>query len=192
MADEELPLTLGHHGGLRPSGAEHLAQDDEVWPCKTALIKPATGESEIFTKGHRNPQGLTVATDGTIYSTEHGPNGGDKLNIVNRGTNYGWPYVSLGRACKSSRKCEPDDYLDNLDLRIHENLRSHDGYTRPLLSWVPSIGISNLIEVAASQFELCKGDLLGTSLRKNSAYRVRVRVRVREGRGMYVERIANA
>jgi len=186
LSDQELLLTIGDHGGLRPSGAEQLAQDDEVLYGKTVLINPATGESEIFTKGHRNPQGLTLAENGTIYSTEHGPNGGDELNVIVRGTNYGWPRVSFGRACKEFFGCEPDDFLHNLDIPIHQNLGSHEGYTRPVYSWVPSIGISNLIEVTGPQFELWKGDLLVTSLKQRTVYRVRLR----EERVMYVEPIA--
>ena len=50
---------------------------------------------EIFSKGHRNPQGL-AQVDGILFSTEHGPQGGDEINIIEKNKNYGWPIVSLG------------------------------------------------------------------------------------------------
>ena len=50
----------------------------------------------MYTMGHRNPQGLYITPEGTVWSTEHGPQGGDELNLLVRGANYGWPLVTYG------------------------------------------------------------------------------------------------
>ncbi|MEK9828182.1 MAG: PQQ-dependent sugar dehydrogenase, partial [Rhodospirillales bacterium] len=67
---------------------------------KTHLIDLKTGKIQNnFTTGHRNPQGLTRRHNGEIWSTEHGPTGGDEVNIIKPGKNYGWPKVTLGKDC---------------------------------------------------------------------------------------------
>jgi aldose sugar dehydrogenase len=95
-------------------------------------IDLVSGKSQLFTWGHRNPQGLTIADDGAIWSTEHGPAGGDELNLITKGTNYGWPMVTLGRDCNGC----------NWQLEGF-----HDGYQPPVFSYVPSIGIGNLVQL---------------------------------------------
>lgn len=95
-------------------------------------IDLASGMSELFTRGHRNPQGLTIADDGAVWSTEHGPAGGDELNLIIKGTNYGWPMVTLGRDCNGC----------NWQLEGF-----HDGYQPPVFAYVPSIGIGNLVQL---------------------------------------------
>ena len=95
-------------------------------------IDLASGMSELFTRGHRNPQGLTIADDGAVWSTEHGPAGGDKLNLIIKGTNYGWPMVTLGHDCNGC----------NWQIEGF-----HDGYQPPVFAYVPSIGIGNLVQL---------------------------------------------
>lgn len=108
--------------------------------------------------GHRNPQGLTQDRAGRLWSTEHGPQGGDELNLVEDGRNYGWPLVTLGIECP---QCP------------WQRQGRHDGFTPPVYSWLPSIAVSNLIEVRgfAPNWE---GDLLVGSLKSQSLHRLRL------------------
>ena len=88
----------------------------------------------IFSKGHRVPQGLTVIKD-NIFNVEHGPKGGDELNLVLKGKNYGWPNSSYGTNYLKDSGGNGQSFPVN-----HEK----DGYEEPLFAFVPSIGISSL------------------------------------------------
>lgn len=85
---------------------------------------------KIFSKGHRNPQGIIYAHD-KIFSVEHGPRGGDELNIINYKGNYGWPIYSLG-----------SHY--NLNEISKEDWSNKSKFNKPLFSFMPSIGISSV------------------------------------------------
>ena len=99
--------------------------------------------SKIST-GHRNPQGLAFASDtNTLWESEHGPSGGDELNLIRQGANYGWPYVSLGRPYNES------DLLPEKNT-FKTRYSSHSGYAAPVFSWVPSIAPSQLVVVPGS------------------------------------------
>ena len=88
----------------------------------------------VFSKGHRVPQGLTIL-NGEIFNVEHGPKGGDELNKVKRGQNYGWPEVSYGTNYLK------DGGGDGVSFKInHEK----NGFAEPLFAFLPSVGISNL------------------------------------------------
>lgn len=149
-----------------------FAQDDAVDYGKTILIDPDTGENSLYSKGHRNPQGLYVSPDRTIWLTEHGPRGGDELNMVLKGANYGWPQVTYGT-----------EYGDKI-WPLSSSQSQHDGYQRPIFSWIPSIAVSNVIGVESDLFPLWNGDLLVASY-KQSMWRLRIR----EGRVIYAEPI---
>ena len=110
--------------------------------------------------GHRNPQGLAFTFSGELISTEHGPRGGDELNLIKTGRNYGWPEVSLGT-----------DY-PTYSWPFSRKQGRHDGYELPLFSWVPSIGVSNLIEIQNFD-ERWDDDLLVSSLKGASLFRLR-------------------
>jgi aldose sugar dehydrogenase len=118
-----------------------------------------TENSRVVSLGHRNPQGLTVTSRGALFSTEHGPKGGDELNLITEGSNYGWPNVSLGTEYKG------------YDLENHAPVGEHTGYQAPVFAWVPSIGPSNLIEVRGFD-RRWDGDLLVASLKANSLFRL--------------------
>ena len=96
--DGSLMLTVGDFGidNHREIKETIYPTDPNVDYGKILAIDPDTGAARILTMGNRNPQGLTVAADGTIWSTEHGPAGGDELNLIREGANYGWPHVSYG------------------------------------------------------------------------------------------------
>lgn len=160
-------LTLGAFGSTSDDGADYgkiVRLDTESW------------RSEVFTRGHRNAQGLLVS-DTVIWSTEHGPDGGDELNRIEAGRDYGWPAVSYGtdygRKTLSSGNVPGD----------------HSGFEEPVFTWVPSVGISDLIEVSGSTFPLWEGDLLIGSLSGLGNGHSLFRVRLVEGRAVTVERI---
>ena len=95
-------------------------------------------KSKVFSSGHRNPQGLTVFNN-VILSTEHGPRGGDEVNKIIEGKNYGWPLVSYGENYN-------DNFYEKDEYKFLKNHKEH-GFEEPIYSFVPSIGISQLIYV---------------------------------------------
>ena len=126
---------------------------------KTHLINLKTGKiQKNYTTGHRNPQGLARRQNGEIWSTEHGPTGGDEVNIIKFGANYGWPKVTLGKDC------------NGCDWQLEGR---HEGYEKPKWAFVPSIGISNLIEIK-NFASLWDGDILVSSLKAETLYRIRL------------------
>jgi hypothetical protein len=128
---------------------------------KILSIELRTKIKTIVSMGHRNPQGLAVTANGTIYSTEHGPRGGDLLTRIVPGSNFGWPIVTLGTHYTSY--AWPNRDVD----------RGGAEFSQPTYAWVPSIGISNLIEIAGFH-QAWNKDLLVASLRAQSLYRVRL------------------
>ncbi|MBK6286397.1 MAG: PQQ-dependent sugar dehydrogenase [Gammaproteobacteria bacterium] len=159
--DNTLLLTFGDHqfDGYYAEPALPLKMDNSYG--KTIKISIDSGKSEIFSSGHRNPEGLFVDSGGTIWSTEHGPNGGDELNIIVANGDYGWPSVTYGRA------------YDRTDWPPSRTPGRHDGYILPVFSWVPSIGVSNLVRSNGRAFALWQDDLLVSSLANNSIWRLR-------------------
>ena len=132
--------------------------------------------AEVFSRGHRNPQGLLVS-DGAVWSTEHGPQGGDELNLLEPLGNYGWPQVSYGT-----------DY-GKKTLSIGATPGDHSGFVQPIYAWTPSIGVSELIEISGTAFPLWEGDLLVASLSGQGHGEALFRVRLVAGRVVNVERI---
>ena len=121
-----------------------LAQDDlskfgkileiDKSELKKAIIDKTVINPEIFSKGHRVPQGLTILNN-KIFGVEHGPKGGDELNLLIKGKNYGWPNASYGT-----------NYLkanggDGISYNINHNKQ---GFKEPLFAFVPSVGISSV------------------------------------------------
>jgi glucose/arabinose dehydrogenase len=114
-------------------------------PGKVVAIDLVTKAARIIASGLRNPQGLLAARDGTIWLTEHGPQGGDEINIVREGANYGWPYVTY---------CTEYGWRPLRNWPLNPVQGRHDGYERPAFVFVPSIGISNLIQPDSREFPL--------------------------------------
>ena len=131
-----------------------------------------TLESRLIGTGLRNPQGLLRDRDGNILATDHGAQGGDEINLVRAGANFGWPFVTYGT-----------DYNHD-EWPLSSVQGSHEDYTLPLFAWVPSIGISNLIQIEGTP-QRWAGDLLVSSLSSRSLYRVRMR----EDRVIFSERV---
>lgn len=165
---DQLYLTVGGYM-VRSS---NVSQDARSSFGKIIEIDLDTSTNKIVSVGHRNPQGLLITQAGELLSTEHGPAGGDELNLIAKGANYGWPNVTLGT-----------DYGSY--SRPHSKLvGEHKGYQAPAFAWVPSVGISNLIQVEGFN-RRWDGDLLIGSLKAESVFRVRLN----EMRIVYVEPI---
>jgi len=160
---DSLLFTVGFHGFDGVNSRQLYSQDPDASWGTVVLIHVGARTSETFTVGNRNEQGLYVDPRGVVWETEHGPQGGDELNILKRGANYGWPYVSYGT-----------DYY-SLVWPLSKAQGRHEGYEEPVFSWVPSIGVSNLISVEhEAPFPIWKGDLLVASLRAETLFRMRI------------------
>lgn len=159
---DQLLVTIGDHymEGLHNPD---LVQDPAASYGKSWLVNRHTGEATLFTMGHRNPQGLTRDQFGNWWSSEHGPRGGDELNVLRAGANYGWPRVSYGTLYAGY------DYPPGADW--HE----HGDYTDPAYIWARSVGASNLIRLNGSRFTRWGDDLIMASLGGRSLIRLEAR-----------------
>jgi glucose/arabinose dehydrogenase len=106
----------------------------------------------VWSLGHRDQHALALLPDGTILTAEHGPNGGDELNRIERGANYGWPVVSLGRNYDGS----------GIDTAV----RQQDGMVDPLVAWLPSIAPSGMVVYSGDAFPNWRGNVLVGSGRR--------------------------
>jgi glucose/arabinose dehydrogenase len=121
-------------------------KDDGTIPEDNPFVKTAGANPAIWSYGHRNPQGLYVDPQtGTVYSTEHGPRGGDEINIVGNGMNYGWPIATHG--------------IDYSGARISP-FETYAGMREPLVFWRPSIGPGGIAVYRGAMFPEWDGDLL--------------------------------
>jgi glucose/arabinose dehydrogenase len=121
---------------------------------------PNLTPAETWTLGHRNPYGLAFAADGRLWETEMGPRGGDELNLILPGKNYGWPLVSEGK---------------NYDGVPIPSDSSRPDFMAPKLYWVPSISPTSLLFYSGNQFPQWNGDALIGSLSGQSLVHVRIR-----------------
>lgn len=131
-----------------------------------SVLRIEKGKKPVrISQGHRNGQGLTRDRLGRLWETEHGPRGGDELNLIRRGRDYGWPFVTLGQPYGTS------DYV------TPRRTGTHAGYTKPRTDWVPSVATSELVQVPASWAgwtTAVGGDLLMGTLKDQSFWRIRV------------------
>jgi glucose/arabinose dehydrogenase len=117
----------------------------------------AGARAEIWTLGHRNPYGLVFASDGRLFSSEHGPEGGDEFNIIESGANYGWRIVSEGN-----------------DGEVLPRHSSAPQFRAPLVSWTPSIAPGGMIQYLGTRFVGWNGDFVLAGLQSQGLVRVRV------------------
>jgi cytochrome c2 len=138
-----------------------LAQDPVAEYGKVLAVDLRSHATRIISRGHRNPQGIAVSAAGHVFVTEHGPRGGDELNRIRAGANFGWPFASYGIQ------------YNGLPLPWKSGLGRHEGFTPPVYAWLPSVGISALIQIRG--FDAAwDGDLLVGSLAGNTLYRLRL------------------
>ncbi len=170
--NRSLLLSVGfpYHENERQDAADH------PYGSVVELQRPGW-TATVLTSGHRNPQGLLVDDDGNIWETEHGPQGGDELNLLLPGKDYGWPRETYGTSY--GRKT----------FRGKRLTGDHSRSQRPVFAWIPSIGISNLIELHGNAFPAWTNDLMIASLNGEGNGRSIFRARIREGRVIVVERL---
>jgi aldose sugar dehydrogenase len=132
-------------------GKVHRINDDGSIPTDNPYVKTKGARPTIYSWGHRNPQGLIINQEtGVIWETEHGPRGGDELNIIKKSVNYGWPVISYGI---------------NYDGKPITNLTEKKGLEQPQHYWIPSIGPSGATFITGDKYKGWKGNLLMGSLR---------------------------
>ena len=174
MRGDDLYLTVGDYNQdnvFMSSRLEAQMPDNDFG--KILKIDLRTKVKSVVSIGHRNPEGLTATLSGAIYATEHGPRGGDELNAIVAGKNYGWPVTTLGTHYTTY------DWPNRGDRGLEQR------FEPPVFAWLAAIGVSNLMEV--SNFDTAwNGDLLVASLRAQTLYRLR---RDGGGRVLYSEPI---
>ncbi|WP_223301358.1 PQQ-dependent sugar dehydrogenase [Variovorax boronicumulans] len=135
-----------HHGKV-----VRIAKDGSV-PKDNPFVGKPGALPEIWSYGHRNSQGATLAPDGRFWMTEHGPQGGDEINIPRAGVNYGWPVITYG-----------ENYGGG---KIGEGITRKDGMEQPLHYWVPSIAPSGMAFLTSDRYGAgWKGNLFVGSLK---------------------------
>ena len=169
LPDETLLLTIGEGYEFREQ-AQRLESDlgkivrldrEGRPPADNPLADTAGARPEIYSYGHRNPQGLLVdPRDGAVWEHEHGPKGGDEINRVRPGLNYGWPLTTFGV-----------DYSGELI----SNKQRAKGIESPVLVWVPSIAPSGFALYLGDAFPEWTGDFFVGGLAEQSLRRVRMR-----------------
>ena len=126
-------------------------RDDGSVPSDNPFVGRAGYRPEIFTLGHRNTLGLIVhPVTGAVWNHENGPNGGDEINIIVAGRNYGWPILSFGR--------------DYPGPRVSEH-PTREGFESPLVIWVPSIAVAGMAVYSGDRFPAWKGNVLVGGMR---------------------------
>lgn len=165
-------VTVGNLGFSDDGSATALSQDPQTDYGKILAIDPGTPTVAVISQGHRNAQGIAFDAMGRLWSTEHAQRGGDELNLILPGGDYGYPQNSLGTA------------YDLAPVPGSQGFGRHDQFEPPRFAWLPSIAPSSLSLV--SDFDgAWDGDLLMGTLRGRSL----VRLRIEEDRVLYSERI---
>lgn len=135
----------------RDNGKIYRLNDDGSIPKDNPFVGKENAKEAIYSYGHRNPQGLAKnPVTGKIWETEHGPQGGDEINIIKKAANYGWPVVTYGI-----------DY-DNSTI---SNIQQKEGIEDPIYYWAPSIAPSGMAFVTSNKYPDWKGHLLVGSLK---------------------------
>jgi glucose/arabinose dehydrogenase len=157
-ADGNLFVTLGDHFSYRDEAqnlGNHLGKIIRITPDGSAppdnpFVGRAGAKPEIWSYGHRNEQGLAInPASGDLWETEHGPRGGDEVNIIGSARNYGWPVIGYG--------------IDYSGAKIHDSA-ARDGMEQPVKYWVPSIAPSGLTFYSAKLFPKWTGSIFSGAL----------------------------
>lgn len=160
-------FVIGERGGMMqvqdlslPNGKIHRLHDDGRVPADNPFVNTPDAIPGIWSYGHRNPQGLAMdPRDGLLYSTEHGPRGGDELNLILAGKNYGWPVITYGM---------------NYDGTPMVGITEKEGMEQPISYWVPSIAVCGLDFYNGDKFPKWKNDLLAGGLAQQEVRRIRI------------------
>ena len=148
--------SLSHH-----SGKIHRIYDDGRIPEDNPFVGVPDAEPSVWTYGNRNPQGMTVnAFTNQLWSAEHGPRGGDELNLVLKANNYGWPVATFGMN------------YDGTSMKVPTHV---DGVTAPVHQWTPSIAVSDITFYSGDKFPQWKGNLFAGSLAFQQLHRLEIK-----------------
>lgn len=135
----------------RDCGKIYRLNDDGSIPDDNPFVNEPNAKAAIYSYGHRNPQGMEINPfTNEIWSHEHGPKGGDEINIIHKGKNYGWPIISYGVNYSGSKFTE---------------ITKKEGMEQPLHYWTPSIAPSGMAFVNSDKYPNWKGNLLVGSLK---------------------------
>jgi len=135
----------------RDGGKIYRLNDDGSIPSDNPFVNKEGAKTAIYSYGHRNPQGLLKhPKTGEIWNHEHGPKGGDEINIVKKGANYGWPVITYGVNYSGT------DITDKTEM---------EGMEQPIHYWVPSIAPSGMAFITSDKYKGMEGDLLVGSLK---------------------------
>ncbi|MBS9461439.1 PQQ-dependent sugar dehydrogenase [Flagellimonas sp. 389] len=153
-----LYFSIGDRGnrGVNPQditkdgGKIYRIHDDGSIPKDNPFVNSSRAKTAIFSYGHRNPQGLTMHPEtGELWEHEHGPRGGDEINILEKGKNYGWPVITYG--------------INYSGTKITDET-SKEGMEQPVYQWTPSIAPCGMAFVSSNKYPDWKGNLLVGSL----------------------------
>jgi glucose/arabinose dehydrogenase len=148
----------------KPWGKIHRVHDDGRVPRDNPFVDSESAYPTIWTYGHRSPQGLEFnRRTGKLWSTEMGPRGGDELNLLLPGRNYGWPLYSLGLNYDGS----PIEYAEWLDITFELN-----DIEQPVVDLTPAPAVSSFIFYEGDRFPQWQGNALVGSLKGSELYRI--------------------
>ena len=178
FADGYLFVTAGERGEPDraqdvgdPAGSVIRLLGDGRVPEDNPFVGTAGARPELYSIGHRNPQGMALdAATGRIYAIEHGPKGGDELNLIEPGVNYGWPVITHGKSY--------------MGFKIGEGTHK-EGMAQPVHYWVPSISPSGLTIYDADRFPAWQGSFFAGAL----SGELLVRLEVADGKAVVEERM---
>ena len=143
-----------------PNGKIHRLHDDGSVPQDNPFVNNEMALPSIWSYGHRNPQGLVIHPHtGEIWEAEHGPMGGDELNVIFPGNNYGWPVITYGK---------------NYDGSIISHLTQKNGMEQPVLHWTPSIAVCGITFYTGKVFKEWENNLFATSLKYERLHRLEI------------------
>lgn len=145
--------------------------DDGKIPADNPFVNTEGAKPEIWSYGHRNPQGLVYDADTkTLWDVEHGPKGGDELNKVEKGKNYGWPVITYGV---------------NYDGTPITDKKTHEGMEQPVTYWVPSIAPCGMAQVKGNKYPGWENNLLVGAL----SHKLITRVELADGKYIKEEKL---
>lgn len=127
-------------------------------PADNPFVGRAGARPEIWSLGHRNVQGVAIAPDGGVWTLEHGTRGGDELNLVRAGLNYGWPVVAYG--------------IEYRGGPINEGVTAREGMEQPVYYWDPVIAPGGMTFYEGAMFPEWRGDLLAAALKEKHIARL--------------------
>ena len=141
-----------------PNGKVHRLHDDGRIPEDNPFVGTPGAVASIWSYGHRNPQGMDRHPEtGALWATEHGPRGGDELNHVRKGLNYGWPVITYGRNYSGTKITD---------------ITEKEGMEQPALHWTPSIAVCGIAFYNGDVFPDWQNNLFVTSLKFGDIHRV--------------------